>query len=743
MPAIVNATRITAANSGTIPATTGGNMLVVVFGGSNGAGSTGTCSTSGCTLGTTALGKIGEVDALAAQSASCCAAYMLAGIPDSVTTVTVTGTGLVSADSYLVVYEVSGMGPAPFVTTLATVNNAGGVTTWSTDIGTAPPTPAITQFLAAITAHGPNSGQPNTLTPAGSWTNQTQFSWGAPGGDTIAGAQITSGSACTLRYNGTSTDFDFYTALAVAISPGSGPSVRVPRLAPGWHPGRGLPGLPGGTPFYTGPPAEYEVPAGVTAISLTDVAAVVDDDSSVPIEATVALADDAGAADAQLPAASAELADIAAATDTLASPAVAVPLADQGAVADSLAETVAAVLADTAAVIDAEIPAAAVSLSDTAAETDTTLIGVFEADTAGAADQLTVAAALSTADIAAAADAIQVQHFQADVAAAADQLAATVTTSLPDVAGAADTILVQSGSLIQLTDVGAATDGVSEAATIVVADTGAAADHSLAAVSAGLADAAGAADSPQISAVVQLADTAAAVQAIQLTVSVVLTDAAGAADQLSSPAIAVVFADAGAVTDGVSTAVSAHLADVAAAADVLVHFTPSQLPMPDRAFPAPARWAVSPAVRWQAEPDGNRWLVLPAQQWQAGPTRSRWRILMAAFDPIAAISNVNVNVTWTSDLAGTVIDPTDPDALLTVQMAFPATSGNPARPAEPSSWLAASWLQGSPAKGYVAQCLVGPGGVVQLTAGLTYDVWSKITGSPESPAIFAGTLEVY
>ena len=76
-------------------------------------------------------------------------------------------------------------------------------------------------------------------------------------------------------------------------------------------------------------------------------------------------------------------------------------------------------------------------------------------------------------------------------------------------------------------------------------------------------------------------------------------------------------------------------------------------------------------------------------------------------------------------------------------MAFPATSGNPARPAEPSSWLAASWLQGSPAKGYVAQCLVGPGGVVQLTAGLTYDVWSKITGSPESPAIFAGTLEVY
>ena len=195
MPAIVNATRITAANSGTIPATTGGNMLVVVFGGSNGAGSTGTCSTSGCTLGTTALGKIGEVDALAAQSASCCAAYMLAGIPDSVTTVTVTGTGLVSADSYLVVYEVSGMGPAPFVTTLATVNNAGGVTTWSTDIGTAPPTPAITQFLAAITAHGPNSGQPNTLTPAGSWTNQTQFSWGAPGGDTIAGAQITSGSA--------------------------------------------------------------------------------------------------------------------------------------------------------------------------------------------------------------------------------------------------------------------------------------------------------------------------------------------------------------------------------------------------------------------------------------------------------------------------------------------------------------------------------------------------------------------
>jgi hypothetical protein len=121
--------------------------------------------------------------------------------------------------------------------------------------------------------------------------------------------------------------------------------------------------------------------------------------------------------------------------------------------------------------------------------------------------------------------------------------------------------------------------------------------------------------------------------------------------------------------------------------------------------------------------------------------------MMSEFAPIAAISLEEVNVTWTSELAGTSIDPTGATAgepALPVQMAFPVSSGNPAAPAEPSAWFTASWLIGGTSIGWVAQCLVGPGGgAVTLTAGLPVDVWSKVTGEPEVPARYAGTLPVY
>lgn len=114
---------------------------------------------------------------------------------------------------------------------------------------------------------------------------------------------------------------------------------------------------------------------------------------------------------------------------------------------------------------------------------------------------------------------------------------------------------------------------------------------------------------------------------------------------------------------------------------------------------------------------------------------------MAAFDPISSDSLEEVNVRWTSDLDGTVLDPTV--SPLIVQMAFPASSGNLLQPAHAVTWLAASWLAGGTGKGYVAQCLVGPGGgVVTLAAG-KYDVWSWVQGTPESPKKFAGTLTVY
>jgi hypothetical protein len=123
---------------------------------------------------------------------------------------------------------------------------------------------------------------------------------------------------------------------------------------------------------------------------------------------------------------------------------------------------------------------------------------------------------------------------------------------------------------------------------------------------------------------------------------------------------------------------------------------------------------------------------------------SRWTAVLAP-GPVAAVSLEEVIVTWTSALDGTSVDPTGQTAgqtLLTVQFAFPLSSGNPAAPAEPVTWLAAGWLLGGTGYGYVAQCLTGPGGVVTLAAGKSYDVWSMITGTPESPARYAGTLPV-
>jgi hypothetical protein len=119
---------------------------------------------------------------------------------------------------------------------------------------------------------------------------------------------------------------------------------------------------------------------------------------------------------------------------------------------------------------------------------------------------------------------------------------------------------------------------------------------------------------------------------------------------------------------------------------------------------------------------------------------------MGNFAPIAAISLEEINVTWTSELAGTSIDPTGQTAnqpALPVQMAFPVSTGNPAEPAQPSVWLTASWLLGGTSIGFVSQALVGPGGVVTLTAGLSYDVFGKVSGTPESPVKFAGTIEVF
>jgi hypothetical protein len=143
-----------------------------------------------------------------------------------------------------------------------------------------------------------------------------------------------------------------------------------------------------------------------------------------------------------------------------------------------------------------------------------------------------------------------------------------------------------------------------------------------------------------------------------------------------------------------------------------------------------------PSVAWSVTPCAPRWTCTP-----------RGRLSLPLFSPIAAVSLECVNVLWLSDLDGTSVDPTGQTTgqpQLPVYFAFPPTSGNYAEPAQPVTWFAASWLLGGTGRGFVSQCLVGPGGgVVTLTAGQQYDVWGRVVGNPESPEKFAGVLSAF
>lgn len=77
----------------------------------------------------------------------------------------------------------------------------------------------------------------------------------------------------------------------------------------------------------------------------------------------------------------------------------------------------------------------------------------------------------------------------------------------------------------------------------------------------------------------------------------------------------------------------------------------------------------------------------------------------------------------------------EPDpTIYPVEYAFPTTG------VAPSTWVTGSWEPGTP---YTSRCLVGPaGGAVTLSAGV-YDVWVRITASPETPIRNTGELAVY
>ena len=83
--------------------------------------------------------------------------------------------------------------------------------------------------------------------------------------------------------------------------------------------------------------------------------------------------------------------------------------------------------------------------------------------------------------------------------------------------------------------------------------------------------------------------------------------------------------------------------------------------------------------------------------------------------------------------AGTPINPTSD----TVQFAFTAQNINPGS----GDWHTGSWATTS-SGGYEAQCLVGPApGALALAPGV-YQIWVKITDSPEVPVIPADLLQI-
>lgn len=97
---------------------------------------------------------------------------------------------------------------------------------------------------------------------------------------------------------------------------------------------------------------------------------------------------------------------------------------------------------------------------------------------------------------------------------------------------------------------------------------------------------------------------------------------------------------------------------------------------------------------------------------------------------ISVLSKVYVPAEVSARDSGSVVD-LSADV---VQMAFPVSEVAPVS----GDWKAAAWETDTTSvpPRYLARCLVGPGGTVTLTAGL-YDIWVKVTHSPEIPALQA------
>lgn len=90
---------------------------------------------------------------------------------------------------------------------------------------------------------------------------------------------------------------------------------------------------------------------------------------------------------------------------------------------------------------------------------------------------------------------------------------------------------------------------------------------------------------------------------------------------------------------------------------------------------------------------------------------------------LSSLSRAYVRCDVDLDRDGAAVDPTSP--ALPVEMALPRAG------VTPSAWWTAAW-EADGRGGWRARLLAGPGGTVTLPAG-TYDVWVRVTSSPEVP----------
>lgn len=232
-------------------------------------------------------------------------------------------------------------------------------------------------------------------------------------------------------------------------------------------------------------------------------------------------------------------------------------------------------------------------------------------------------------------------------------------------------------------------------------------------------------------------------------IPVTLADVAGAADA-TTVSVSVPLADAGGSVDAsLPTTETLFYVDLGAAAELFTVSVAGLKPEANWfAQPVAPAWTARPqAPQWIAAAEPATWTAKPVPPtWQARAVPPTWRVVMVNFQPIAAVSLEYVNANWTAECAGVMIDPTGQTAgqpQLAVQFAFPVSSGNVLKPAEPVTWYAGAWLLATTSTGFIAQCLVGTGGALTLTAGVIYDVWSMVTSSPEIPRKFVGQQPVY